>query len=97
MNLSFFTDVQTLNSQFFEQIIKKFPNLATKLEEFIPLEFLESESEIQGTQARISKRKGLKLPLRQVYTHNEKSDERNPSFPYASTPKIPKGKTYLIP
>lgn len=81
---------------FFSQIIKKFPNLATKLEEFIPLEFLENESEIQGTQVKASKRKGLKLPLRQVFisTHNDQSAERTPLLPHTSTPKTPYGKKF---
>lgn len=83
---------------FFSQIIKKFPNLATKLEEFIPLEFLENESEIQGMQVKASKRKGLKLPLRQVYTstHNDQSAERTPLLPHTSTPKTPYGKKFYL-
>lgn len=83
---------------FYLQIIKKFPNLAAKLEEFIPLEFLENESEIQGTQVKASKRKGLKLPLRQVYTstHNDQSAERTPLLPHTSTPKTPYGKKFYL-
>lgn len=61
---------------FFLQIIKRFPNLASKLEHFIPPEFLEIESEIQGMQVRVTKRKGLKIPQHQL-THNAKSEKNS--------------------
>lgn len=47
---------------------------------------------------KASKRKGLKLPLRQVYTstHNDQSAERTPLLPHTSTPKTPYGKKFYL-
>lgn len=68
------------------KIIKKFPNLAAKLEEFIPLEFLENESEIQenGIGSHNGSDKGR--------SENSCSPHSNKPQGPSQTPTVPNGK-----
>ncbi|XP_022286736.2 uncharacterized protein LOC111099659 isoform X2 [Crassostrea virginica] len=65
------------------QIIKKFPNLATKLEEFIPLEFLESESEIQenGVGSHTNSDRGGSDNSRSPHNNKAQGTDHSPTIP----------------